>query len=74
MSDHGIVIEKSPKGWAMLTLSRPDKFNTLSIHMRQTLESKIAELALDPHTHVLILTGTAKFFTAGLAISCGFQT
>lgn len=50
----------------MLTLSRPDKFNTLSIAMRQTLESKIAELALDIHTHVLILTGTAKFFTAGL--------
>jgi enoyl-CoA hydratase len=66
LSDHGIVIEKNPEGWAILTLSRPEKFNTLSIAMRQTLEGEIAELAFDPDTHVLILTGAAKFFTAGL--------
>ena len=66
MSDHGIVIEKNSEGWAILTLSRPEKFNTLSIGMRQTLECEIADLALDPDIHVLILTGAAKFFTAGL--------
>jgi len=61
-----LLIEKSSEGWALITLTRPDKFNTLSIAMRQSMEAKIVELELDSEIHVLILTGSGNFFTAGL--------
>lgn len=49
-----------------MTLNRPEKFNTLSIAMRKEFAMKVAELELDSDTHVLILTGAGRFFTAGL--------
>jgi len=66
VNNPGLVIEKSSEGWALITLNRPDKFNTLSIAMRQSMEAKIVELELDSEIHVLILTGSGNIFTAGL--------
>lgn len=66
MNNQGLVIEKSSEGWALITLTRPDKFNTLSIALRQSFEHTISELESDPEVHVLILTGAGNFFTAGL--------
>lgn len=61
-----VTVERSPDGWAMLTLNRPERLNTLSIQLRQALEREIAALEQDPAIHVLILTAAGKMFTAGL--------
>jgi enoyl-CoA hydratase len=61
-----VTVERSPEGWAVLTLNRPDRLNTLSIQLRQALEREVAALEQDPSIHVLILTAAGKMFTAGL--------
>lgn len=61
-----VTVERSPEGWAVLTLNRPDRLNTLSIQLRQALEREVAALEQDPAIHVLILTAAGKMFTAGL--------
>jgi len=61
-----ITVERSPEGWAVITLNRPDRLNTLSIQLRQALEREVAALEQDPSIHVLILTAAGKMFTAGL--------
>lgn len=61
-----VTVERSPEGWAVLTLNRPDRLNTLSIQLRQALEREVAVLEQDPAIHVLILTAAGKMFTAGL--------
>ena len=62
----GLRVRRSDEGWAVLTLDRPDKLNTLSIGLRRALDSAIRELEADPDVRVLILTGQGRVFTAGL--------
>ena len=61
-------VERSPDGFATLTLNRPDKLNTLSIRLRQELALAIDELQADAQIRVLILTGAGPAFCAGLDI------
>ena len=61
-----ILLERSPDGFATLTLNRPDKLNTLSIRMRQEIDAAICRLESEPDVRVLILTGAGRAFTAGL--------
>jgi enoyl-CoA hydratase len=61
-----IQVERSPEGWAVVTLNRPHKLNALSIQLRQQLHAQVKALEQDPGIHVLILTGDGKVFTAGL--------
>jgi enoyl-CoA hydratase len=51
---------------ATIAFNRPDKLNTLSIRLRQDLDTTVQALAADPAVRVLILTGTGRAFTAGL--------
>ncbi|MGE0098830.1 MAG: enoyl-CoA hydratase [Hydrogenophaga sp.] len=64
-----VTVERSPEGWAVLTLNRPERLNTLSIQLRQALEREVAALEQDPAIHVLILTAAGKMFTAGLDLN-----
>lgn len=61
-------VERSPEGFATLTLNRPDKLNTLSIQLRQEMAVAIDELQADAQIRVLILTGAGRAFSAGLDI------
>lgn len=61
-----LLVERANEGYAVVTLNRPDKLNTLSIRMRQELMQAFAELQAAPDVHVLILTGAGRAFTAGL--------
>lgn len=61
-----LLVERASEGYAIVTLNRPDKLNTLSIRLRQELMQAIAELQAAPDVHVLILTGAGRAFTAGL--------
>src|SRR6516164_3694349 len=68
MSEVPLLVERSPEGYAMLTLNRPDRLNTLTIAMRRSLADAIDELEADPQIHALILTGAGRVFTAGLSL------
>lgn len=63
--DH-LLVERHDDGWAVVTLNRPAKLNTLSIALRRELAQAVAALDADPATRVLILTGAGRAFTAGL--------
>lgn len=63
--DH-LLVERHDDGWAVVTLNRPAKLNTLSIALRRELAQAVAALEADPAVRVLILTGAGRAFTAGL--------
>src|ERR1700738_345791 len=54
------------KGYAILTLNRPEVMNALSRELLAEFCSAIAELEQDPDVRVLILTGAGRAFCAGL--------
>lgn len=62
----GLEVERSDEGWALVAFNRPDRLNTLSVRLRQTLDAVIDRLEADPGVHVLILTGRGRAFSAGL--------
>jgi len=66
MSEPNVLIEKSPEGYAVVTLNRPAAMNALSRGLRQELADAIDALEADPDVRVLILTGAGRAFTAGL--------
>ena len=66
MSEPTVLIEKSPEGYAVVTLNRPTAMNALSRELRQALADAIDALEADPEVRVLILTGAGRAFTAGL--------
>jgi enoyl-CoA hydratase len=68
MSYETILVERSPEGFATLTLNRPAKLNTLSIELRQELAAAIDDLQADTQMRVLVLTGAGRAFSAGLDI------
>lgn len=61
-----LIVERDADGFATVTLNRPEKLNTLSITLRRELAAAVAALEADASTHVLILTGAGRAFTAGL--------
>ena len=53
-------------GITRVTLNRPDALNALSLALRQAIAETFFELAEDPQTEVIILTGAGRAFTVGL--------
>lgn len=53
------------EGVALLTLSRPERKNALSIALRDAVTAHLASLATDTSTRVVILTGMGSAFSAG---------
>ena len=51
-----VLIEKQD-GITWLIMNRPDKRNAMSPQMHLDMDDALAELAVDPETHVLVLTG-----------------
>jgi enoyl-CoA hydratase len=51
---------------ATITLNRPDALNAITPTMLQRLGDHLAELADDAETHVVILTGAGRAFSAGV--------
>ena len=63
MSDNVVVLRDGPI--ATVTLSRPDRRNSLSDPMLTDLGAAFAELRDDPTTRVVIVTGAPPLFSAG---------
>ena len=66
MSEDVITLEKTPEGYAVLTLNRPAAMNALSLELRTRLAQTVDALQADPSVRVLILTGAGRAFCAGL--------
>jgi enoyl-CoA hydratase/carnithine racemase len=64
MKYEDVLFEKED-GVAVLTLDRPDRYNAFSPKMRVSIVRAIDDVANDPETRVLILTGAGKGFCTG---------
>ena len=67
-----VKIEKED-GISWLILNRPEKRNAMSPKLHQEMSDALDELATDPETHVLVVTGAGKAFCAGQDIQLTFR-
>ena len=66
MADPVLLVDKKD-GYAVLTLNRPDKMNSLNGALRAALTKAVNEAEADPDIRVLVLTGAGeRAFCAGL--------
>jgi enoyl-CoA hydratase/carnithine racemase len=65
VADAPIALARPDEGILVLTLSRPDRFNTLSVALMTALEAQLAAAAADPAVRVVVLGGAGKAFSAG---------
>ena len=67
-----VLIEKQD-GITWLIMNRPDKRNAMSPQLHLDMDDALAELAVDPHTQVLVLTRAGDAFCAGQDIKLYFR-
>ena len=67
-----VLIEKQD-GITWLVMNRPDKRNAMSPQLHLDMDDALAELAVDPETQVLVLTGAGEAFCAGQDIKLYFR-
>src|SRR6266851_1897390 len=67
-----VLIEKQD-GITWLIMNRPDKRNAMSPQLHLEMDDALAELAVDPQTQVLVLTGAGDAFCAGQDIKLYFR-
>lgn len=61
-----VLLKETNEGVTVLTLNRPNQMNALSNPLKEALDRALSDLADDPATDVVILTGAGKAFCAGL--------
>jgi enoyl-CoA hydratase len=66
MSEPALVLVERDQGITTVTLNRPQALNALSAALRNEIARVFTELATDPATAVVILTGAGRAFTVGL--------
>jgi trans-feruloyl-CoA hydratase/vanillin synthase len=67
-----VLIEKQD-GITWLVMNRPEKRNAMSPQLHLEMDDALAELAVDPQTQVLVLTGAGEAFCAGQDIKLYFR-
>src|SRR5215471_3795684 len=67
-----VLIEKQ-NGITWVVMNRPDKRNAMSPQLHLDMDDALAELAVDPQTQVLVLTGAGEAFCAGQDIKLYFR-
>ena len=61
-----LVLTEISDGVALMTLNRPNAYNALSRAMTKAIIDTLSRLAVDEQVRVIVLTGKAKAFTAGV--------
>jgi enoyl-CoA hydratase len=61
-----LILTVKHDGICRVTLNRPEALNALSTGLRSELTRTFRDLAADPDTEVVILTGAGRAFTVGL--------
>jgi enoyl-CoA hydratase/carnithine racemase len=69
MTYEHILVEKSEKGVATITLNRPQHLNTFNSKMAKELYEALVNLDLDPHVRVLVIKSMGKAFCAGIDVN-----
>jgi enoyl-CoA hydratase len=64
-----LKLERPEPGIALLTLNRPERFNSWHQEMRDEMAQAVKELGADESLRVLIVTGAGKAFSAGEDVS-----
>lgn len=67
-----ILIEKDA-GVTTIIFNRPDQRNAMSPQLHMDMADALDELAVDPETEVLVITGSGKAFSAGQDIKLYFR-
>ena len=66
MSDTSQLIELTEdQGVAWITLNRPDKLNSLTADMLQTLQAHVSSISTSDTVRAMVITGAGKAFCAG---------
>ena len=74
MTDRYQTIEVSKEqGITFVTFNRPDKRNAMSPQLHREMDEVLDELAIDPETLVLVITGAGEAFCAGQDIELFFR-
>lgn len=68
MSSETILIEKKDQ-IGLVTLNRPQKFNTFNSHMAEELNTALRQLDEDAEVRVVIIKGAGKVFSTGIDVS-----
>lgn len=66
MAAYVTLIVERREGVAIVKLNRPDRLNAISFAMFDELHALCADLARDPATRVVILTGEGRAFCSGI--------
>jgi feruloyl-CoA hydratase/lyase len=61
------------QGVTFVTFNRPDKRNAMSPQLHREMDEVLDELAVDPETQVLVITGAGEAFCAGQDIELFFR-
>lgn len=68
MSFETVLVERKDKT-GMITLNRPQKFNTFSSQMAEELNAALYQLDEDEEVRVIIIKGAGKVFSTGIDVS-----
>src|SRR4030042_6233230 len=68
MSFETILIEKKDQ-IGIITLNRPQKFNTFNTQMAEELNAALRQLDEDAEVRVIIIKGSGKAFSTGIDVS-----
>ena len=68
-----VKIEQRKDGITFVILNRPEKRNALSPQLHHDMDNALENLATDPDTRVVILTGAGKAFSAGQDLKLYFR-
>jgi enoyl-CoA hydratase/carnithine racemase len=72
MSFETILIEKRDQ-IGIITLNRPQKFNTFNSQMAEELDTALRQLNEDAEVRVVILKGAGKAFSTGIKEKSWFK-
>jgi enoyl-CoA hydratase len=64
--DEPVTLSRPTPGVVQLTLNRPARLNAMTVELVTSLHQRLDEVATDPDTRVVVLTGAGRGFCAGL--------
>lgn len=67
------ILVKNEDGITWVTLNRPEKRNAMSPALHYEMDDALADLAVDPNTQVLVITGAGEAFCAGQDLKLYFR-
>lgn len=60
-----VLLTQDTEGVRLLTLNRPDTFNSLTVELKEALITALREAAADDAVRAVVITGAGKSFCAG---------